>query len=89
MQRPGRRRRIRSVPIAMSDRERTIFAAAEAIFGAALVIAGGLVATAGGALAAIGLTTLVFGAVAVVQSVLVGLGVAKIYERREPKGSDD
>jgi membrane protein implicated in regulation of membrane protease activity len=74
----------------MGDRERTIFAAAEAIFGAGLVIVGGLLlAHTGGVGDAIGLATFVLGAIAVAQAVLVGLGLARIYERRGEPDRDD
>lgn len=88
MQQPDRRSRKPEIaPVAMTDRERTIFAATEAVFGAGLVVGGGalLVAT-GGTGHVMGLVMLIFGAAAVVQSVLVGLGLMSVFERRGSRG---
>jgi len=57
----------------MSDRERTIFTAAESAFGAVLLIAGTLLI---GGQVLIGALLIVFGSIAVGQAVLVGLGIA-------------
>jgi hypothetical protein len=80
----NRSRKSQTEPLVMTDRERTIFAATEAVFGAGLVVAGMLVAGhASGLMEAIGLATLVLGAIAVMQAVLIGLGVVTIHARRD------
>jgi hypothetical protein len=91
MQRANRSsRRTPAEPVRMDDRERTIFAAAEALFGAALVIIGILLGVGTrGVGDAIGLATLILGMVACAQAVLVGVGLTHVYDRRPPGGSDD
>jgi hypothetical protein len=91
VQRPPRRlRHSKPVRIAMTDRERTLFAGAEAVFGAGLVIIGLLlVARATGFGSVLGLVTLVLGAGAVLQAVLVGLGLMSVFERADPKEDGD
>jgi hypothetical protein len=66
--------------MAMTDRERTIFAAAEAIFGAGFLIAGLLLLDAFDGI--ISIVFLVFGIVALGQAVAVGAGLMSIGERR-------
>jgi hypothetical protein len=66
----------------MSDRERTIFAAAEAVFGAGFVIAGLLLLQLLGSI--VGIVLLIFGVGAVAQAVAVGAGLISIGEREPP-----
>ena len=60
------------------DRERTRFAAVLALAGAVMFIAGGLLAELADLLAPWGSLLLVCGAFAVVQAVLIGLGLLPI-----------
>lgn len=60
------------------DRERTRYAAVSALAGAVMFIAGGLLAKLADLLAPWGSLLLVCGAFAVVQAVLIGLGLLPI-----------
>jgi hypothetical protein len=67
----------------VTDRERTIFAAAEAVFGAGFVIAGVVtLPVLGGVLS---IVLLIFGGAAVLQAVAVGAGLISVGERKPPK----
>jgi len=62
------------------DRERTLFAAAVAAFGAVAFIAGTLVSWPAGLFTPWGCVLLVLGALAVLDSLLVGLGITRSPE---------
>jgi hypothetical protein len=64
----------------MTDRERTIFAAAAAVFGAGFVIAGLVLLDALDGI--ISIVFLVFGIAALGQAIAVGVGLISIGERK-------
>jgi uncharacterized membrane protein len=69
----------------VSDRERTTFAAVEAAVGAAMFVFGGLLAKTAGLFVPWGCLLLVLGAIAVIQAVLVGLGLLRMPTQRRDR----
>jgi len=65
-----------------SDRDRTVFAGMEAVAGAALALVGGQLLSVRGFGAVAGTALLALGAMAVLQSVAIGLGLVKLPPRR-------